>query len=447
MPTPRDAFINAACVPLDTGHASGTLDLAQSILTANPALAAHDIHTAAILGDDAAVSRFLQADPASATAKSPPREWDALTHLCFSNYLRLDPSRSAGFVRAARALLDAGASANTGWHETNHQSKPEWESVLYGAAGIAHHADLTRLLLEHGADPNNGEVTYHTPETYDNAALRAILDTRKLTTDSLAIMLVRKADWHDLEGLNLLLAAGADPNHMTGWGVTAFHQAIRRDNNLANIDAMLDRGADPTITTLHNQSATSIAIRRGRADVLSSLERRGLLSPLTGLDQLLAACARDDDATIRSISAAEPHLITQLRAQGGTLLAQFAGTGNTTGVARLLDLGIDINTPYAEGDSYFGIPRGSRALHVAAWRAHHDTLKLLIARGASIDEPDANGRTPLALAIRACTDSYWAYRRTPDSIKALLDAGASTNGLSLPTGYAEADALLAPRRS
>ena len=76
-------------------------------------------------------------------------------------------ARSAGFVRAAEALLDAGASANTGFFEQNHQPHPAWESVLYGAAGVAHHPELTRLLLDHGADPNDPkdeETVYHAPE-------------------------------------------------------------------------------------------------------------------------------------------------------------------------------------------------------------------------------------------------------------------------------------------
>src|SRR5207249_9840887 len=102
-----------------------------------------DIHSAAILGDDAAVRRFLELDPGNATVKGGPRGWDALTHLCFSKYLRLDAARSVGFVRAAQALLDAGASANTGWYEMNHRPEPEWESASYGAAGVAHHAGLT----------------------------------------------------------------------------------------------------------------------------------------------------------------------------------------------------------------------------------------------------------------------------------------------------------------
>jgi hypothetical protein len=47
------------------------------------------------------------------------------------------------------------------------------------------------------------------------------------------------------------------------------------------------------------------------------------------------------------------------------------------------------------------------------------------------------------LAVRACVDSYWMRRRTPDSIAVLLDAGASVQGISLPTGYDAADRLLA----
>src|SRR5206468_178100 len=118
---------------------------------------------------------------------------------------RLDRARSGGFLRAARALLDAGASANTGFYEMNHQPHPEFESVLYGAAGVAHHADLTRLLLERGAEANDGEVVYHTPEGYDNAALKVLVESGKLNDDSLATMLLRKADWHDYNGIKFLL--------------------------------------------------------------------------------------------------------------------------------------------------------------------------------------------------------------------------------------------------
>jgi hypothetical protein len=109
------AFIRSACVPVDgSWHASGTLDAAQAILAAHPEVARSNIHIATILGDDAGVRQFLALDPGAATAPGGPYGWDALTYLCFSRYLRLDPARSEGFLRGAAALLDAGADANTG---------------------------------------------------------------------------------------------------------------------------------------------------------------------------------------------------------------------------------------------------------------------------------------------------------------------------------------------
>jgi hypothetical protein len=77
---------------------------------------------------------------------------------------------------------------------------------------------------------------------------------------------------------------------------------------------------------------------------------------------------------------------------------------------------------------------------VAAWRACHD-VKELIARGTPVDALDGRGRTALQLAIKACVDSFWAEWRKPDSVRALVEAGASLDGVEIPTGYAEVDAL------
>jgi ankyrin repeat protein len=446
---PLASFIEAACVPRDSGHASGTLERAEAILAAHPEVASSSIHAAAVLGDDATVRRFLALDAENATAKGGPHGWDALTHLCFSRYLRLDRARSDGFVRAATSLLDAGASASTGWFEKNHQPQPEWESALYGAAGVAHHAELTRLLIERRADPNDGETVYHTPETHDNAAMKVLVESGKLTDDSLATMLLRKADWHDYDGVRWLLEHGADPNLVTHWGNTALHHAVLRDNALAIIEAMLDHGADPTLVCQRSPghqadgvSAISVAARRGRGDLLELFERSGIPIDPQGVERLIAACARNDAAAIPAIADREPGLVRELLAQGGVLLAEFAGVGNTEGVRHLLELGVDVRAVYAQGNGYFGIAKNSTALHVAAWRARHATVKLLIDRGAPLDVPDGSGRAPLALAVRACVDSYWADRRSPDSVEALLRAGASVDGVPFPCGYAEVDELL-----
>jgi ankyrin repeat protein len=443
LSNPLAAFITAACVPRDASHASGTLENAEAILAAHPEIAKSDIHAAAILGDETAVRRLLKHDGRNATAKGGPYGWDALTHLCFSRYLRLDRGRSAELLRAATALLDAGASAKTGFWEMDHQPKPEWESVLYGAAGVAHHAGLARLLLERGADPNDEETPYHAPETYDNDALKVLVESGKLSEQSLATMLLRKADWHDEEGMKYLLEHGADPNRMTSWHYTALHQAVRRDNGIEKIEMLLEHGADPLLKNLlDGRPATLVAARRGRGDILDAFERRGIRVEFEGVERLIAACARNDGKAVQSIAASEQHLVRELLAEGGTLLAEFAGVGNTDGVRLLLDLGINVGELYEKGDAYFDIAPKSTALHVAAWHAWPSTVGLLIERGAAIDVLDGKGRTPLALAVRACVDSYWTHRRSSESVERLLRAGAGVSGVEYPCGYAEVDELL-----
>ena len=163
---------------------------------------------------------------------------------------------------------------------------------------------------------------------------------------------------------------------------------------------------------------------------------------LTGVEALIAACARDHKQIIRSLVATEPQLKSEMIEEGGTLLAEFSGVGNVAGVRNLLDVGVSVAALYREGDGYFGIAKDSTALHVAAWRACPEVVRELIARGAPVNSTDAEGRTALQLAAKACVDSYWTERRSPDSIHALLEAGASAAAIKLPTGYEEADKLL-----
>jgi ankyrin repeat protein len=443
---PVAAFIEAAI-----WH--GTLEAAEAILAAHSEIAQSNIHVAAVLGDDAAVRRFIATDPRNVTKKEAPYDGEALVYLCLSKYLRLDKTRSEAFVRAATALLDAGADPSSGfWSKDEHR---EFETALYGAAGVAHHADLTRLLLERGGDPNDGETPYHTPESYDNAALKVLVESGKLNVDNLTAMLLRKADWHDYDGMKYLLEHGADPNRMTIWGYTALHQTLRRDNHLRNIELLLDHGADPSIKTTAEvralftldfggkgqRSGFVIAAHRGRADVLTALKRRGFALEFSGVHRLIAACARGGAADVNAIAAGERQFVKELVAEGGRLLAEFAGNNSVDGVRRLLELGVTVDALY-EGDPYFDIAKDSTALHVAAWKAWPKTVKLLIERGANVNAQDAKGRTPLMLAVKACVDSYWTNRRSPESVEVLLKAGASISGVEFPSGYDEVDELL-----
>ncbi len=440
-PRIRDDFLRAALAPRTGSHASGTLAIADALLTTHANLATHDIYVAATLGNADAVRQFLDANPSLATATSAPYGWDALTCLCFSRYLRLDDARSAGFVDAARALLDAGASANTGFFEKDHTPAPEFESVLYGAAGVAHHEGVTRLLLERGADPNDNEVPYHSPEGYDLRALRAILDSGRVTPETLTMMLLRKSDWHDRDGMQLVLERGADANAESLWGTTPLRHAIRSDNSAAIVTLLLDHGAD---ATRPNQGMTPYALAAwaGRKELLELFDDRGQSVALHGLDALVEACARQQGARALQLVEAEPTLLPQLRERGAKVLVRFAGVGNSEGLECLLDLGLDVNAADPDPNGYFELAAHTTALHIAAWRGRHATVRFLIGRGADVNLRDAAGRSALSLAVRACVDSYWTDSRAPDSVAMLLDAGASVAGARFPSGYDEVDVLL-----
>jgi ankyrin repeat protein len=420
----------------------GPLDKANHLLSAHPELSGSDIHVAAVLGDEVAVRGFLASDPSVVRHTSPPFEGDPLTYLGLSRYLRLDKTRSDAFVRTATALLDAGADPNAGFW-----SNGERETVLYGAAGVAHHGALTRVLIERGADPNDPEVVYHTPEDWDMDALRAVVETGRLTRESLSLMLLRKHDWHHTEGIQYLLEHGADPNFVGRRWLTPLQHAIQRDNDLPIIELLIDHGADfsvkdPELPT----SALGLAARRGRGDILKLADRRGRSFDLDGIEAVLAECALGDEAGMKELVASDRNAVRELVGDGGQVLAEFAGNDNTRGVALLLDLGIPVDARFAAGDGYWGVAKESTALHVAAWRASRDTAKLLIERGADVNARDAKGNTPLVMAVKACVDSYWTEWRSPDTVAALLAAGASTEGVPEKSGYDEVDTLIAKQR-
>jgi ankyrin repeat protein len=451
---PVSAFLEVAVIPRHMDHTSGSLDHPQLILERYPQAAAANIYTAVVLADEAGVRNIVATDPTAASKPGGPLNWDPLTYLCFSRYLRLDKSRSDAFLATARVLIEAGAPAQSGWYETIDQPNPRQilESTIYGAAAVGQHAGLAKLLLDHGADPNDEETAYHVPETNDNTVMEVMLKTGKFNARSLGWLLVRKADWHDGAGLKMALEYGADPNLNLRWGGNAFQHCLRRDNGIDMIKLMLDHGGDPDLRSVHERwSVTDFAARRGRRDVLELLRERGIPIRLEGVNKLIGACALGDDVAIRAIMKTEPMLREELLSArelyGGMALAEFAANDNADGVRCLLDLGVSPGALHGRGDGYWSVVKDDTALHYAAWRAAHTVVVLLVERGAPVELRDSQGRTPLMLAVSAAVDSYWTRKRKPDSVAALLRAGASTAGIDLPTGYDAIDSLLTEARA
>jgi ankyrin repeat protein len=440
--SPLAPLLRATASPRDGDRKSARARLAP-LLATPPAGADQSAHLAAALGDATALQRILAADPAAATARGGPFQWDPLTHLAFSVLLDEPRDRTRDFVGAARVLLEAGADARTGFADPKAEPGQEFRSALYAAAAIARDVGLTQLLLAHGADPNDEEVAYHTPEHYDNATLQALVESGRCTPDTLATMLLRKSDWHDVRGIRWLLDHGADVSRPTRWRHSILQHAITRDNDLEIIQVMLDHGADPLLAA-DGLNAMALAARYGRGDVLDAIARRGVQLRIEGADALLAACARGHAPAVRTIADSMPAAVDAVHGMAGAVLARFASHGNSTGLRLLLELGLPVDARFREGFGYMDIAPLSTALHVAAWRGWPACVRTLLAAGADPMAKDARDRTPMMLAVRACVDSFWTDRRTSESVEALLKHGATAEGVTLPCGYDRVDALLSP---
>jgi ankyrin repeat protein len=262
-----------------------------------------------------------------------------------------------------------------------------------------------------------------------------------LSADSLATMLLRKADWHDYEGVVQLLHHGVDPNAAGPWPRTPFLQALLRDNDLAIVEAMFEAGGDPHLT-LHGQSALSLAAWHGRTDVLQLFAERGVELPQQGVDAMAVDCTLGDFHGVRARLADNDHEREAFMAQLPAFTARCAGNGSLAPLGVLLQLVPTVDVRWAEGDGYWDVAPDSTPLHVAAWRAQHSVVRQLVEAGADVDATDGRGRTPLMRAVDACVRSYWQGRRRPTSVDVLLRAGAQRDSVALPTGYDAIDLLL-----
>lgn len=110
--------------------------------------------------------------------------------------------------------------------------------------------------------------------------------------------------------------------------------------------------------------------------------------------------------------------------QGNTALMYASGWGivtkNPERAKILLDKGAKVNLQNKKGET---------ALKMAAYRGHVDIAKLLIDRGADLELKDAEGRTPLMTASAATIDLKSSNKDFPALVKLLLSRGAKVNEL------------------
>ena len=202
-------------------------------------------------GDVEAVRELVRADPSRASKRDASglhvvllalfHQQRAIAEVLLAAEPELGVLEAAGVGRAdrLRELLDADP-------EARHQRTSEGFTPL-GLAAFLGGPQTVRVLLEHGADPD------------DDADNR--FGVRPVNAAAAA---------HDHETMRLLLEAGADPNARQQGGFTPLHSAAHTDDvEMARL--LLAHGADPTLVTDDGRDSARIAADDGSSGVTALL--------------------------------------------------------------------------------------------------------------------------------------------------------------------------------
>ncbi len=226
-----------------------------------------------------------------------------------------------------------------------------WQSASANVATAARNADIDEVkkLIAAGSDVN-------APEADGTSAL------------------LWAAHQGSPELVSLLVKAGANPNTANKFGVTPLLEASRY-GDVATIKALLDGGADVAAAAREGETPLMAAARTGNAAAVQLLVERGA-----------------------DVNAAEA-------LQEKTALMWAAAEGHVEVVDVLLDNGADPNRKARASELTTRSTRadypsgGFTALHWAVRNGEEAVVRRLVEGGADLNITNADGATPMMLAI------------------------------------------------
>jgi uncharacterized protein len=350
-----------------------------------------------------------------------------------------------GELPIVEMLVRAGANVNA-VEEFQHQTP-----LMWAVTAPRHAAEMTKLLLAKGAHVKARALYTDWPNQLSSEPRAQYRPVGGLT----ALLYAARNGCSDC--VAALISAGADVDVPTPEGVTPLMISLDNDHTVV-ATLLLDRGANPHVADWWGRTALWIVIDRKEAS-RSGRGGRGAAAPAGGsgpaeshtdiINRLLTAnvdvnaelnmhrpsrggnsgrfadrqLGTGSTALYRAVEGGDVEVIRSLLARGANpnisgmgftpfLLAAgvtpTAGGGtspNTTILDLMIEHGADVNTQVTGTKSYsmrisYNPPpnkEGTSALHGAAQAGRTDLVRYLLAKGATPDLVDANGRKPIDL--------------------------------------------------
>ena len=321
--------------------------------------------------------------------------------------------KSAGNASLAEAREWYGKAAAQGhrrarerlaqWHEAE-DSRPQdiGRAEIFDAI---RHNDVARIdsLIASGVDLN----------LVDGQGNSTVMEALIAGWPGLAVTLIRKTEWQQRanalgdsplhiavnrdyrEVVEALIATPVDIDRGDARGNTALLLAVK-NRNLDLIELLLEYGADPGLRNSRQQSAAELAYKTGNPAISAVFANRGIEPRTVQPDG-------GDDKFQRLTEAVKQK---NSRYYGWPLLNLAIELGESGISNRLIAGGRQLEVAG---------PGGNRALHIAARRGDHDSLKRLQAQGAIVNARNRKHETALYLAAEA---------KCLKCVELLLDKGA-----------------------
>ncbi len=321
--------------------------------------------------------RRLTADPTLARREGGPFRWTALFHLA---YARHDPDVTAGAVLATATCSSTPVPIRmraTSGTDSPLRSRCSPASFGNGEQGRVaqpqhpHALALARLLLEAGADPNDGQALYNRMFLPEDDHLELLFEFGLGTGDG--------GVWKRRLGPAL-----ESPTEMVDaqmwWAVV--HDMRER------VRLLVEHGADVNARWRDGRSMLDWAAASGNTHIVEYLGAHGAVVTETApADALIAAAMAGDREETHRLRAAHPNVLDEAHLRRPALIVTAAAAGRLETVRLLADLGFDVNA-LGRGDAP-APGRWETALHQAASHGNVALATLLLERGADANIHDA----------------------------------------------------------
>jgi ankyrin repeat protein len=412
----------------------GRKDRAERLLRLHPGIVSANFHVALVTGDAKRADAWLAENPALAHKSDGPRGWAPLLYVCHTSLRHGSAADPDGLVAIALRLLELGADAGTRFPWLHHGVR---RPVLWGAALVVRLPPLVELLLQAGANPNDGVTLPLAAAAGDTTTLDLLFahggnPNQPWASDGSPTLYAMLHWAGTTEGAHWLLEHGAEPDPVFGDNGEAPLHVVAERWDVPLAEALVARGADPLRKRADGRTPYAIAELNANRAVADWLLSRGAAGELLPVDRLVSACSRGDRKTAAEMLAAQPSLRDEIGNEHYATLYRAADQGDSAAIEALLTAGLDPN----RGDEEIG----KTALHCAAMAGHADAVRLLLEHGASPSVRDREFHAPplvwAAEGARSQGGDEAEYARVG---RLLLDAGPP---LEWHSGQEPADAIL-----